>query len=265
MSVKKRINKLDDVDPALRAFYVADGDGFALQLDDGADANGDKAKVAEFRENNRRLFEQVNALTEKMKAFDGMDPERYKAALDVLENIEKSSESESLKKGDVESVVKRRLATSEREWQKALKAKDEAATTITNERDLFRTRFSEMLIGNTIADAVNKVGKVRPGALQDVRNRAGSSWKVNERGELLPVDSKGSTIYGKNGDAITPDEWAAGLLKDAPYLFDAAQGGGGKGGGSGTTTDGKSFVNRRDPIAMAKNAEGILAGTVIVQ
>lgn len=262
MALKRKIKSLDEVDAKIRDLYTKDGDSFVLAVDDEGDDT--KAKLAEFRENNRKLFDQVKVLTDQMKQFEGIDPDRYKAAIEVLENIERSNEADALKKGDVESVVKRRLTAAEREWKAQLKAQADAAAAAAQERDLFRNRYSDMLIATTITEAVGRVGKVRNGALPDIRFRAGSSWKVNEKGELVPMDGKGGVAYNTKGEPLTPDEWAASLLKDAPHLFEPAQGGGGK-GTTGTTANGKIVVDRRDPMAMAKHAEAIVKGDAIVQ
>ncbi len=135
---------------------------------------------------------------------------------------------------------------------------DEANGTSSN----YKTQLEKVVIDSSIQTAVGNVATVKQGAMQDVLSRAKSVWKLDENGAPLPVDHQGKTIYGKDGSKqVSMEEWAEGLLSEAPYLFEGSKGGG-AGGGDHRSSGSKVLGSNQE--ALSNNLEDIAAGKVEV-
>lgn len=257
MALKKKVAKIEDVPEKFRELYEKQDDGtFALATEDDSD---ESSRLDEFRNNNRKLFGQVEELKKQLERFKNIDPDKYADAMELLKKVEASEEAESLKKGDFEGVFNKRAGAMKREHAAALKSVQDSLDKLQVEHKKVRGRLGEMLINTQVAETINKLGKVRQGALQDITLRARTTWEVDENGELVPRRN-GETVYGKDSKPLTMEEWASSLIKEAPYLFEPAQGGG-AGGSKGTAGgSGKVRVNRNDPVQMGKHAEEIAKG-----
>ena len=72
-------------------------------------------------------------------------------------------------------------------------------------------------------------------------------------------------MYGKDGtNPLTPEEWGAALVKEAPFLFRPSSGGGAPGGSGNGTGDEPGVLAYGDQSAINSNIERIAAGEVRV-
>lgn len=272
--MKRRIKALTEVDGSLQSLYekAPDGNGFVLKLEDddssGGGAGGDtetKAKLDEFRENNRKLHAQMQQMQAQLEAFKGIDPERMKIAFDALANVEKLEEAEAIKAGKFEEVVARRVTAVRTEFERQLKAKEDHLKTLEQQFGIIRNRLAATTIETTILGAVNKAGKLKAGAAPDVLARAHRIWHLDdpEKGKLVAKNGD-EPVFGSKGDPITPDEWATSLISEAPHLFESGGGGGAGGGTKGSGGGGGRVISASDPKAFSANIEKIASGEVVV-
>jgi hypothetical protein len=201
--------------PADAAAHYAERDG-AWVLD--CDGVVDKTKLDEFRQNNINLTRQLD---EHTRRFDGIDPDAVREAMETKRRLD---EGELLKKGDFDAVLQSRVSPFEK------RAKDaEALAANAN------ARLVELQINQGAVTAASKRGLV-PSAIADLTARARSAFRL-VNGAPVAVEADGQTPrLGKDG--VTPisiDEWAEGLVKDAPHLFErnSGAGAGGSVGASG--------------------------------
>jgi hypothetical protein len=82
--------------------------------------------------------------------------------------------------------------------------------------------LAERLIEQNVKTAAKRAGKVRPQAMQDILRRGRQTFQVLEDGSAIePRDKKGVMIFGNSAvNPISMNEWAEGLRKEAPHLWE---------------------------------------------
>ena len=266
MALKTQITSLDEVDEALRPLYTKSGDGFVLDLDDGAY----KKKLDEFRNNNVDLLKQLDgfkgftdeltALREQAEKFKGLDPDTAREALEKAREI---SDQKLISEGKVEELLAQRVDRMRADFEGQVAALTEKAAKSETQGNQYKTKLTEVVIDNTLQAAAAGVASVKQGAMKYVLSNGRSVWKLDETGNPVPYDSEGKVMYGKDADKqLTPQEWAQGLLLEAPYLFEGSAGGGGQ--GNGADGSGGRVIQADDQAALNSNIEGLASGEVTV-
>lgn len=254
--LKYRIQNLEDVEEQYRALYkpADDGGGGFICLVDGA---VDKSKLDEFRNNNRKLHGDFQKASEDLKKYEGVDLEEYQR---LQEQDRQLKEQQLLKSGDVEGVVQQRLREQARAFENETAQLKRARDESSQQASTYRDELSRMKIENAAQQAAQNVGRVRPGALQDIINRARMDWEIDADGNMK------SKARNKKGDPfIDMQEWAEELLTTAAYFWEPAGGGGaGGGGGKGTNKPGPKTIPN-DPVLIGKHSKEIMEGTVVVE
>jgi len=134
-----------------------------------------------------------------------------------------------------------------------------------NQKQTYQDQLGSLKVEAMANKALGKVGRVRATAQQDAINRATGVWKLDDHGNVTAQIS-GKAAYGKDGEALTIDEWAHNLLKDAPHLFEKGSGGGGEGGGGAGSNDSQQkVIDRSDAKAFSSNLADIAAGKIIAK
>lgn len=262
MRLARLITKLEDVKEAFRELYVKQDDGTYLleEADDGTY----KTKLDEFRTTNRNYFQQLETSRAEAAKWKGKDPAKYEEALEALAELDKTEEAELIKKGKFNDVVEKRVAAAAAEYERAAKAKDLALTEKQTELNDLRTTLGRSLRDVQVQKWVGGVGVVRKKALDDILSRGQRFWDFDAKGTLIPKVN-GEVVYGKGGNPMTGEEWAAKLLEEAPHLFESGKGSGAEGGEPGVGEGGNvRRININDPVAFGRNAEAIAKGEVLV-
>ena len=108
-----------------------------------------------------------------------------------------------------------------------LKQKAEAAV---KRGDAFEGKYKGMVVDQAIIAAVTAADSgANPTALPDILNRARAVFVAGDDGAMTAMKD-GQKWYADGDRTITPKEWLAHLLKEAPYLGVASTGAGGAGG-----------------------------------
>lgn len=234
MALKHKIAKLEDVAEPLRGLYRAEGDGFVLDVEGVVP----KDKLDEFRNNNIALQRQIDA-------FKDVDPTKYRELMALQQSI---AEGELIKKGDVDGVVALRVTAMKNELEGKL-------SDATSKLSTAESQLQVLLIDNAIRAAAIKNGAL-PTAVDDLILRARGIYTVKD-GVPTPI-KEGKVVYGKDGTTPMPiDEWAIGLKKDAPHLFQGSMGSGAGGGGRQAVGDTSKMT------AVQKISAGIAAGGLV--
>jgi len=259
--LKAVIDSLDEVDKEFRDLYKEDEEEGVFVLEVEGDPN--KTKLAEFRSNNRRLFREKKKLEAELDKFKGLDPDDIEKGREALDKLNALEDKSLLEAGKLDEVISKRTEAMRKDFATQVKAKDNALEEIGKERDALKSKLGGFVLESRVQQSIGKVGAIRAGALPDIINRARSLWKVNADGDLVAIRD-GEPVYNKKGDALSMDEWSAGLLEEAPFLFEGGEGGdsqgGKKGGGGGRITR----IASDDDDAISKNLEGIASGKVRV-
>jgi len=216
MPLKPKYNSLKEI-PAEDVRLYVEREG-AWHLD--VEGKEDKAKLAEFRDNNIALQKQVAELQAR---FEGIDPEAVRRLAEEKARLE---EEQKLKAGEFQSVLDSRLKTERSEWEKRVGS-------VTKERDALNTRLAAIQIDQGVVAAATKRG-LRGTAMPDILARARSVFRLVD-GVPTAYEADGQTVrLGKDGtSAMNLEEWIETQVSDAPHLFEANAGGGAAGNGSG--------------------------------
>jgi hypothetical protein len=216
-----KVDTLEELPEAIHEYYEeTEGGTFVLAID-GVPPQAQK-KVAEFRDNNIQLSNQIKDMEERMKTYDGLDPDKAREALDRLRAME---EKEMIEKGDVESLVHQKLEEERRNYAKQIEQLRKSKDEIEQQSKTYRTQLANTVIENRVMQAVQEVATPHQTALTDILSRAKSQWRLGDDGELYAVDESGSRIYNKAGDEpISTHEWSKNLSQNASHLFQNSQG-----------------------------------------
>jgi len=181
---------------------------------------------------NKELLADLRKSKDTLKQFDGIDPDKFKSMMKAFDD---NQDLKDIADGKHEEVINRRIEKERVGFTSQLTALEERATSSENERNSLQARVSKLLIDNNVVSEFVKEKGLESG-IEDVVLRANQLFKV-EGDDLIPRDSKGEIIAGKNG-AMTITEWVGGLKEAAPHLFPGSSGSGAQGGEGGSTSSG---------------------------
>lgn len=269
MKLKARIQSLDEVDSKFHDLYTKISDGeYVLDVEDG----DFKSRLSEFRNTNITLSKQLEdakkqaavaaELQEKLKQFEGIDPEKARELQQQIRDIE---EKKLIDSGQIEELFGKRTERMKADYEGKISAMQKQLKELTGERDGFRQNLESVVIDSGLQTEVLKVAAPRPGAMEDILARGRRVWKLGENSQPVPIDTDGKVMYGKDGQTtLSMQEWAQGLMQTAGYLFEPSSGGGGFGNQSNSYSGSESVVLSDDQDAINANLEGIANGSVRV-
>lgn len=166
---------------------------------------------------------------DKLRAFDGLEPEDVRTKLDKLADLEAGGNLPDEEKvaREVERRVKAAKAPIERERDTFKRERDEAIA----ERD----QVQGTLKGRTIADEVRSAAskaKIIDSAVDDVLMYGNSVFEIDESGNVVTRDGVGVA------PGLKPDAWLSDMKEKRPHWWPASQGAGSQGGrGGGSPLD----------------------------
>lgn len=224
------------------------------------------AIVNDFRERNitaSKERDDAKAFVAKLQTGLGFDPEKvdefltnFEGLKDVAQQVE---DGKLVKDTSLKDALEARTAEMRTAHETQMR---EAATREQNLKSQvgdLSSKFNRSIVDREVMMAANdpKSG-IRPDALKAVLNEAYHTFKVDDKGKLVPKDEDGNVRYGADGATpMSIGEWFKGdLLKSAPYVFKSSEGGGAQGGnGSGGYT--AEQLSSMSPEAMMDAARGI--------
>jgi hypothetical protein len=242
---------------------------FYSEAKEGGDAGGgatitpevqaliDKA-VAEntqgLKNKNNELLGKQKALSEKLKQFEGIDPDAVKT---ILQRFSDDEEAKLISAGKIDEVLNKRTERFRSEFDKKLKAEQERADSAQKKAE----KYSSIVLSNKMTNAALKAGAL-PEALEDISLRAKGMFVLSDDGEAVAVGQDGEPLLGKDGKTpLSPQEWVESLKDNAPHLFPRAEGtgsGGHKSGGANlvrskmTSTEKHNYIQKYGQQAYLK-------------
>lgn len=266
MTIKKQVDKLDDVPEALREFYVeATDSGGATVYNLATD---EASRIGEFRTRNIKVLKENEQLTADLAAkhaqlskFDGMDVDKYNKAAKALELIEGDEERKLIEEGKIDEVIQRRMKTAIESHGNQVHALTVARDTAIQERDDLRTSVDRTALRTAVQTAVDKDGiRLRStGAMHDLHARIAGDFTIDpETG--TPKARNGE--FGPKGEPLTINDRIVALAgsADASHLFETAGGSGSSGSRRPTLVAGVRIIDPDDPVAIGLAADDIHAG-----
>lgn len=256
MALKPLLLSIDDLPDPIKALYKKTDDGkFALDVEDMVE----KAKLDEFRSNNRDLKEQLQKLNEKVETFKDIDPAKYRELIGKLQSDE---EKKLLKDGNVEEVIRLRTTAIIKDRDDQLAAKDKVIEGLTKDRDAAVSSKDTYIIENELRRSAadphlgfyeNAADLLRRDALDQFILKDGIPVRINP--------STKQVIFGKNGDPETMSEWLAAQGKKHANLVKPSNGSGasqnGGHNGNGKSIKRAEFEKLDHSTRSAKMKEGV--------
>lgn len=260
MKLKAKVQSLDGIPEEYHGLYTKVGDDFVLDVDDAEY----KQRLAEFRTNNIEGRRKLEEMQRKLEAFGGVNPDDLESLKEAQRKLQELEEKKLISEGELEKVLERRTERMRQEYEGKIEQLTGQVTTLSTERETFKSKLAENQLASTILGAITEVGVPRKGAARDILSRAGDVWQIDDTGELRPVRD-GKLVYGRDGtNPLTPQEWAQGLAKEASWLFEPSAGGGARGGAAPSNGQG-GVVQWGDSDALGANLEAIAEGRVTVE
>ena len=264
--MKRKIASLEDVDEKYHELYEERDGAFYLIVEDDDSDNKAKARLEEFRKNNRLLHKEKKELEAKLEEWKDIDPQEYRTLKERQATLETSDDAKLVAEGKLDEVIAKRTATMKADFERSLSAKDTALKDTSKERDTYRQRLAQLQIDGDVRTHIEKIGRPKQGAMDDILSRAHRTWKLDGDGNRVPVDSDGEPIYGNDGDIMTMSEWSAKLLQNAGHLFESGGGGGADGSGDPEKPKRKKgSVDADDAVAIGRNLKDIATGKMTVE
>lgn len=241
MKLKLRIGKLEEVDEALRPLYVAATDGNGFTLD--AEPDPEAAKLAEFRETNRKQFAEL----EKWKSL-GLSPEQAAEKLKAERKKADDDENAKLTVKQLEEKYSKQLAD---EQEKAEKARKELQAKL-DRHEIHAPIRKALIEKGAFAGDVDDL-------VESLERRG--AFRRGDDGKLQFLDADGAVALG-----VTVDKFADQVRKDRPRWFEPMRpgGAGSKPSDAPVTREGVKQISDDDQDAMNASLEDIAAGKAVV-
>jgi len=227
----KEFEKLDE---ALQGLYKQEGDGnYYLEVDESDEIKTEREKTKEFRTNNIALKKRIEEFEKK---FGDIDPEKYKEYEQKLQDLE---DKKLLEEGEIDKLVEQKTERMRQDYEAQIEALSTDNERLSSELTKVSERLNSEVIDSRITKSISAVGTVKKGAMEDVVSRGRRTWSLDEDGEPVAKKSDGTPLYGKDPKKpLSFEEWAEGLVQEAPYLFEPNEGIQSKGGQGGASRSG---------------------------
>lgn len=213
-----------------------------------------------FRDRNIDLAKERDTYKSKFESsatLIGEDPAAFATELTELRSVAQQVKDGKLtKKDDIDREVNNRVEAQMKTVGTKITDLTQRSEAEKKRADTYEGKFKGMLVDQAIISAVTSQDSgANPTALPDILNRARSVFLANEDGTLTAMKD-GAKWYADGDRTVTPKEWLALLLKEAPYLGNTSNGTGGAGGkNTGKTGMSDSQFNALPPaqrIALAR-------------
>ena len=269
MALSYKITDLKEVNPTLHELYEEDkeGGGYILKVEGlapptaktGIDPEA-KRKLAEFRDRNIKLQEDLEAAKAAASRYQGLDPEK---AREALEKVDKLSEQALIDEGKIDQLISHRTEQMRDRFEGQIATLQDKNHNATKELESYREKYNATIIDHSIANAIQEVGGIAKGAAADIRSRAKQVWKLGENEQPIATRPNGHFIYSEDGSTpVSMKEWLTNLRHDAPHLFQPATGGGSGGASTTNVAPPGGAVDWNNPVAIKNNLEDIASGKV---
>lgn len=230
---------LDQVPESLRSFAREDAESGKVLI-----SVVPEQRLSEFRDNNTKLMNEREELTQKMTAYSqliGDDVDAFKNDLEDLRGIRQRVQDGKLKEsGEVEAALSKRTEEMRKGYQDQLSAEAKEKNAWKQRAEAENARFKESLIVSAIKDAcIDQEVGVAPSAIRDITQFAKGVFRVSDDGKLTAYNGD-AVIYGGDSDPISPKEWVQRQKDASPHWFKGSHGGGAGGERPGDKIIGKA-------------------------
>lgn len=223
-------------------------------------SNAVEKAVAGLKANRDEILKEKKVLSDNLKRFDGLDPEKMR---DIMANIGKSEETKLITEGKLEEVWDLRSSAMQKHFDSEINSRDTKISTLSENENVLKKRLAELSL-NTVLRKEASDQKLIPEAVDDAVFLGRSKFSMLKDGTLGIIDENGFTLPGADGKtALQPKEWLQGLKTTKPHWW-AQSSGAGVTGGAGNKTNGIHLSRDRfDGLSQGDRSKFIDGGGVI--
>lgn len=207
--------------------------------------------VTGLKAKNTELLGKFKETSDKLKSFDGIDPEAVRGILAKFANDE---EAQLIAKGDIDTVLAKRADRMKSGFEKDLQAAREDAQRASSRTEKFASR----VLKGEVVSAASEAG-VHKYAMEDAMLAAARDFELDDDGNPIAREGK----YGKDGKPLTLKEWFADMKDARPHWFPATGNGGGAGHGGASGQ--KVMTQAAFDALPAKQKAAAMASGVTIQ
>lgn len=237
MALKAILKSLEGLSDEVKKLYVKKGDEYRLDVEDLPE----DPKLAEFRDNNRKLNKDLTDAKEELKKFEGIDVTKYK---EYEATQQKIKDGELIKAGKIDELLNSKLDPIKKEFQTQLDVAKK-------ENQQLNSQLETLTIDNKLTELGTKKG-LRPTAIDDMIARGRKIFRLKD-GKPAALGQDGAQILDRGGNPVTMDTWIDSLATDAPHLFQSSNGGGANGnngnGNGKSKTMSRADFDKLNPVA----------------
>lgn len=275
--LKRKINKLEEVEEAYRALYTKTSDGYTLDVEDESDPSdppnspNDKGgntdvqlvearkKINEFRDTNIRLMKENEEFKKKFAPLANLDPGKIPTLLEAMDKLESDVDRKLIEEGKFDTLVEKRTERMRQDHEGKVKSLSTQNDEYLRQIKALKENLNKQVIDNSVQLAVTKIASPRPGAMRDILARARDIWEIDDDGNPRPMRD-GEVWYGKDSkNPMSFDEYAEVLSQEVPWMFEGSKGGGANGDEKAPKGGGRYVKDIGDDL------KGVATGKVQVQ
>lgn len=256
------VASLDAVPEGLRALFAEKDGKFVAQI-------APKAKLDEFRNTNIERGRQIDQLTEKLKGYDGLDPQQARQWRDELKQLKEAQDAN--KAGSTPDAIQKLVDERISSERATLKNQAEAAEAKRKEAEDAAQRaqqhLNKLAINSSVATAASAIGGFVQQAMADAIYLIEREGTVKD-GVVVFLDSEGGVLPGPDGKSpkTVEDRLRETKGKEKPHWWAAAANGSGANNGNDRGAGGAKTMSRRafDALTGSEQAQRIRDGYRVV-
>lgn len=174
-------------------------------------------RAAGLKAKNSELLGKLKEHGEKLKSFEGIDPDAVRG---ILQRFADDEEAKLIAAGKLDEVLNKRTERMKSSYDRDLEAARQEAT-----RHQSRTeKFASRVLKGEVIGAASEAG-VHKFAMEDAMLAASRDFELDDDGN--PIAKEGR--FGKDGKPLTLKEWFADMKETRPHWFPANANGSGSG------------------------------------
>lgn len=245
LKLKAVVEKLDDVPEAHRALYEERDGKFYLEVDGLEDASG-------IKKNRDEILKEKKKLEEKLRLYGELTPDE---AEELRRYREKTEEEVARKAGEFDKLKGQMVEKHQKEIDK-----------LTRERDDERA-----LVDKTMRESAARRALQKHDGTELLFPHVVSRLKLERKDgalNVIVVDAAGNQQVDAKGNAVSPEDFVAGLKTQDEYKG-GFRGPGASGSGAenrpGGAGAGAKVVAKGDLVGFGQNLESIAKGETVIQ
>lgn len=193
-------------------------------------------EVSNIKLNRDEIIREKKILTDKLKAFDGINADEAKTALEKLiaDNSNNNDDGNSNNNNNDSNALdlQKQLDDQRRDFDAKISDLQKNTDKFEKQSNSYKKQLIKTTVGNEIRNTAAKAG-VLPEALDDVVNKASNIFSMGTDGVVEARDTDGNLRKDESDFLLTPERYLKVLKSTHSYYWPSSISGNLDGGGGG--------------------------------